>query len=507
MLFRILIMGFLFLFRFFPAYAQENKRAPNILLILADDLGWSDLSCYGSSFYETPHLDQLAKKGIRFTQNYATSPVCSPTRASLLTGKYPVRTGVTDWIKGRQENGKAKPFEKFVTPPTAYQLAPEEKTIAEFARENGYRTFFAGKWHLGEEEKYWPLSQGFEINKGGWRAGSPTGRVNDSTGGFFTPYKNPVLTDGPPGEYLTDRLTNECLSFLESNTSAPFFMMYSLYAVHNPMQAPAALVRKYEAKLNKMKTPAGGNFVKDEPWMKSEDGWKRRIVQNNPVYAAMIENMDQNIGRLLAKLEQLHLDENTMIIFTSDNGGLSTAEGSPTSNDPLRAGKGWLYEGGIRVPLLLYWKDKIQPGAVTGLPVCAADLFPTVATAINGKYKKDKTVDGENILSMLARPGPYQQRTLYWYYPHYSNQGGGPGSALREGKYKLIYSYETNEAELYDLSADVGERNNIAGGNRGIVERMKKKLLAWIKRYTTPVFAANPLYQPSAQGKAPGAGE
>ncbi len=197
--------------------AQSKNQPPNVVVIFADDLGWADLTSYGSSFYETPNLDKLASKGIRFTQSYATCPVCSPTRASMMTGKYPVKTGVTDWIRGRQEDGKARPYEKLIAQPTAYQLALEEKTIAEMALENGYKTFFAGKWHLGEEKKYWPESQGFQINKGGWSKGFPTGRINDSTGGYFTPYKNPELNDGPPGEYLTDRLTNECIAFIENN--------------------------------------------------------------------------------------------------------------------------------------------------------------------------------------------------------------------------------------------------------------------------------------------------
>ncbi|MCU0321862.1 MAG: sulfatase-like hydrolase/transferase, partial [Chitinophagaceae bacterium] len=201
--------------------SQTSSTKPNIIIILADDLGWTDLSCYGSTFYETPRLDLLAANGIKFTNNYATSPVCSPTRSSLMTGKSPIKTGVTDWIKGRQENGKAKPFEKLIAQPTAYQLALKEQTIAELALANGYKTMFSGKWHLGEEQQFWPENHGFQINKGGWSKGSPSGRKNDSTGGFFTPYANPTLSDGPKGEYLTDRLTNECLSFIEQHKQQP----------------------------------------------------------------------------------------------------------------------------------------------------------------------------------------------------------------------------------------------------------------------------------------------
>jgi len=486
----------------FSLQAQRQPARPNIVVILADDLGWTDLSAYGSTFYETPNLDKLAAKGVLFTQNYATCSVCSPTRASLMTGKYPVKTGVTDWIRGRQEDGKARPYEKLIAQPTAYQLALEEKTIGEFALSNGYKTFFAGKWHLGEEEKYWPENQGFQTNLGGWSKGSPTGRINDSTGGFFTPYKNPRLPDGPAGEYLTDRLTNECLSFLESNSKSPFFLMYSLYAVHNPLQAPADLIKKYQTKQKQLGLQAKDRFAKDEDWMKNETDWKRRLQQDNPVYAAMIENMDANIGRILDKLTQLGIDDNTLVIFTSDNGGLSTAEGSPTSNAPLKAGKGWLYEGGIRVPLIMYWKGKTVAGSHIDLPVSTADLYPTIAAAINNKYKKEAKIDGENILSLLATPQFYQNRTLYWHYPHYSNQGGKPGSAIREGNYKLIINYEDDTAELYDLTKDLSEKNNIASAQPQIAAKLKKKLMNWLKQNAALLPNQNPAYHPSVTAGA-----
>jgi arylsulfatase A-like enzyme len=465
----------------FTANAQNEYKRPNVIVILADDLGWADLSSYGSTFYETPNLDKMASNGIRFTQAYATCPVCSPTRASMMTGKYPVKTGVTDWIPGRQENGKAMLYEKLIAPPTAFQLALEEKTIAEFALENNYKTFFAGKWHLGEEEKYWPNYQGFQINKGGWSKGSPTGRLNDSTGGFFTPYKNPTLKDGPVGEYLTDRLTNECIQFMENNKQTPFFLMYSLYAVHNPLQAPAALIKKYEAKQKKLGLQNKDRFAKDEAWMSFEKGWKRRLVQDNPVYAAMIENMDWNIGRILNKLKQLDIDDNTLVIFTSDNGGLSTAEGSPTSNGPLRAGKGWLYEGGIRVPLIMYWKGKIITGSIADLPVSTADLFPTIARSINENYRKDKSIDGDNIFQLLSNAPTHLNREIYWHYPHYSNQGGKPSSAIRAGNYKLIYNYEDESVELYDVVNDLAEAKNIAFAKSNVVKKFLKKLQIWLK--------------------------
>lgn len=476
----------------FAVSAQTQKKKPNIVIILADDLGWSDLSCYGSSFYETPNLDKIASKGIMFTQGYAASPVCSPTRASILTGKYPNKTGVTDWIKGRQEGGKARPYEKLIGPETAYQLPLEEKTIGEYAQDNGYKTFFAGKWHLGETENTWPEYNGFPINKGGWSKGGPTGRINDSTGGYFPPYHNPRLADGPKGEYLTNRLTEECLQFLDAQQDEPFLLFYSLYAVHNPLQAPDSLVKKYKNKQQQLGIQPSQRFAKDEPWMKHENEWKRRLVQDHPVYAAMVENMDWNIGRLLSKLEQLGIDENTLIIFTSDNGGLSTAEGSPTTNTPLRAGKGWLYEGGIRVPMILYWKGKMKGQQIVTTPVISNDIYATVAKAINQQYVS-RGIDAVDLLQ-LQTAKEKAERDLFWHYPHYSNQGGKPGSAVREGNYKLIYHYEDASSELYDLASDFAEKNNIISTHTDIAEKMKAKLFKWLEETKSLLPKKNPGY-------------
>lgn len=489
----LVVIGFCFFAS--TVYAQNNISRPNVIIILADDLGWNDLSCYGSTFYETPNLDKLAAGGARFTQGYAASPVCSPTRASLFTGKYPTKTGVTDWIKGRQENGKAKSYEKFISDSTAYQLSLDENTIAEYALRNGYKTFYAGKWHLGEYEKNWPQHQGFLTNKGGWSKGAPTGKINDSTGGFFTPYQNPTLPDGPKGEYLSDRLTNECLQFFDENKNAPFFLVHSLYAVHNPLQAPKELIDKYKSKRDRLQFTDEKRFIKNEPWMRFEKDWKTRKVQDNAVYAAMIENMDWNIGRMIKKLKELGLYENTIIVFTSDNGGLSTAEGSPTSNLPLRAGKGWLYEGGLRVPFIIHWNNKIKPGTVSDLPVHTADVFPTLAKAINHKYQKPDIIDGADIIQLLSRPKRYPNRTLIWHYPHYSNQGGKPGAAIRSGNYKLIYHFEDETTELFDLVKDIGEQNNIAFNRQELAAGIKKKLLKWLKTNTDTRFRQNPGYK------------
>lgn len=475
--------------------AQQSKSKPNIIVILADDLGWKDLSCYGSTFYETPNLDALAAQGAKFTNNYTTSPVCSPTRSSMMTGKNPINTKVTDWIKGRQVNGHAKPFEKLITPATAYELSLNENTMAEHALRNGYQTFFAGKWHLGEEEKYWPLSQGFQTNIGGWSKGGPYGKINDSTGGYFSPYSNPTLPDGPAGEYITDRLANECVSFIQKEKHSPFFLMYSLYAVHNPLQAPSSLIKKYKEKQQRLGYTDKDRFIKNEAWMKNQTDWKQRLVQDHAVYAAMIENMDWNIGRIIQSLKEKGLLENTLIIFTSDNGGLSTAEGSPTTNAPLRAGKGWLYEGGIRVPLVMYWKDKLQQAVVSDMPVTTSDIFSTVVTAINKNYKKETAVEGENILKLLSNPTKSSDRTLYWYYPHYSNQGGKPGAAIRKGNYKLIYHYEDDSIELYDLSVDISEKKNLATENVQVAKQLKHQLDKWLASNKAGGFTLNPAYK------------
>ncbi len=476
--------------------AQKITKQPNIILILADDLGWADLTCYGSTFYETPNIDKLATEGILFTNAYSASTVCSPTRASILTGKYPVRTGITDWIKGRQENGKATAFEKLITLPFTYYLQPEEETIAEVAINHKYKTFFAGKWHLGEAEANWPEHHGFTINKGGIGKGSPASYKNDSTGAFFTPYNNPRLADGPKGEYLTNRLTDECLSYLEANKDSTFFIMFALYAVHNPLQAPKELIEKYQAKKKVLNIPDSARFRKDESWMQFEKGWKQRLVQDNAVYAAMVQNMDENIGRLLSKLKSLGLSDNTIVVFTSDNGGLSTAEGSPTHNGKLKAGKGWLYEGGIRVPLIIKWPTLLNANAVSTIPVSTVDIYTTLYKAMSNKAVNNKVVDGKEIRALLANEQKSMKRPIYWHYPHYSNQGGKPSSAILKNGYKLIANYEDNTYELYNLKLDVSETTNLITTNKKIYLEYKKLLHTWLAKNKAKYALPNPLYNP-----------
>ncbi|HEX8198873.1 MAG TPA: sulfatase, partial [Isosphaeraceae bacterium] len=324
-----------------PATPAADR--PNIVFIVADDLGWRDLGCYGSTFYETPNLDRLAARGMRFTDAYASCPVCSPTRASILTGRYPARVGITDYIPGAR-HGKLNPA------PYLHELPLAELTIAEALKEAGYATAFVGKWHLGGAPFY-PEHQGFDRNVAGCEKGSPPS--------YFSPYRITNLSDGPPGEYLTDRLTEEAIRFIEAARSGgrPFYLHLSHYAVHNPQQAKPELIRKYREKASRRPPPTGPEFA-------PEGERQARQVQNQPVYAAMIQSLDESVGRVLAALDRLQIGDETVVFFTSDNGGLSTSEGSPTSNVPLRAGKGWLYEGGVRVPLVVRWPGKTAPGSV-----------------------------------------------------------------------------------------------------------------------------------------------
>ena len=439
---------------------KPDRPKPNVIFILLDDYGYTDLGCYGSKFYETPNIDRLARQGIRFTDAYAACPVSSPTRAAIMTGRYPVNTGITDWIPGRQATNNGRPDDKLKALPFKLELDLKEITIAELLKKNGYATMISGKWHLGGSPEYWPENQGFDINKGGYSAGQPN--RSKASNGYFSPYGNPRLEDGPAGEYLTDRQTDEAIKFVENNKEKPFFVYLSYYAVHNPMQGKEQLVQRFSGKADSLGLTQMQPFTREKEWIRSNmsDNFKERIIQSNPVYAAMIYSVDENIGRLLTRLEELQLDKNTIIIFTSDNGGLSTSEGSPTSNSPLRAGKGWLYEGGIRVPLIIKYPGKTKPGKIIRSPVSSIDFFPTIAE-IAGAEATNINIDGVSILPLLKRD-KMKERPLFWHYPHYSNQGVEPGSAVRLGKYKLIDNFEKGKQELYDLENDLSETNDIS---------------------------------------------
>lgn len=446
-------------------HAKAATR-PNFVFILADDLGWRDLGCFGSAFYETPHLDRLAATGMRFTQAYAACPVCSPTRASIMTGKYPARMATTDWFGAPQPHTVENHWTKdmpLLPAPYEEQLPLDEVTLAEALGDAGYRTFFAGKWHLGGEG-YLPEDQGFEVNQGGHHRGSPPG-------GFFSPYENPKLEDGPDGEHLPLRLARETRDFIAKSGDAPFFAMLSLYSVHTPLQGRGELVRKYKEKRAQMRD-AG-------PLWGKEGGRKVRLVQEHAVYAAMVEAMDEAVGIVLDALDAQGLAENTVVVFTSDNGGLSTSEGHPTSNLPLRAGKGWLYEGGIRVPLLMRWPGVTPKAALCDAPVTSTDFYPTLLDMAGLPARAEQHADGMSLTPLLRGGARVAREALYWHYPHYGNQGGSPGAAVRMGDWKLISFFEDQRVELYHLGEDPGEQHNLADAQPEKAAELREQLRAW----------------------------
>lgn len=439
---------------------------PNILLILTDDLGWRDLGVYGSTFYETPNLDNLARSGLSFTDAYAAAPVCSPTRASLLTGKYPATVGITQFIGGHGVG-------KLCDVPYFHHLPLSEVSLARALHEGGYATWHVGKWHLGDQVT-WPEMHGFEINRGGCDWGQPKN-------GYFNPYGLPTLPDGPEDEYLTDRLTDEAIKLVEGADERPFFLNLWHYAVHTPIQAPHALVKKYEEKAQRFGLDASEVLEEGEYFPVQHKRTKRvtrRIVQSHPEYAAMVENLDWNTGRLLDSLAQNGKLDNTIVIFTSDNGGLSTAEGSPTSNAPLAEGKGWMYDGGVREPMIVSWPGVTKPGSWTDTPISSPDLYPTLLEVAGLPLRREQHTDGVSFLPLL-RGEHFDRGPIFWHYPHYSNQGGTPGAAIREGDFKLIYFYENDRVELYNLREDMGETRDLAGEERVVADGLTRKLQSW----------------------------
>ncbi|WP_406697220.1 sulfatase-like hydrolase/transferase [Singulisphaera sp. Ch08] len=462
---RILILG-LWLASALPVHARQER--PNVILIVADDLGWADLGCYGSRFHRSPHLDKLAAEGRRFTQAYAASPVCSPTRAALMTGKHPARLHLTDWLPGRRD----LPAQKLARPLIRQDLPLEEETLAESLHAAGYTTAHVGKWHLGGAG-FEPTRQGFDLNIAGDSTGSPLS--------YFAPFSRqgrvmPGLGDAPDGQSLTDRLTDEAERFLEANRARPFFLYMPHYAVHTPMKAKETLVAKYPR------------------WDGTPHG-----RQENPLYAAMLESLDESVGRIVSKVEALGLTDNTLIIFTSDNGGLATLEGPntpATNNAPLREGKGYLYEGGLRVPLIVRWAGRV-PRGIEDTPVWAADLPLTVKSlcGLSGPIAGD----GVSLASLLTEGKPLVSRPLFWHYPHYSNQGGRPGGAIRDGDLKLVEDYQTGRRELFDLGRDLRESTNLAETRPEKVVELAAKLAAWRKGVDAQMPTPNPAYAPNAQ--------
>jgi arylsulfatase A-like enzyme len=472
--------------------SKPEAAKPNVIFILLDDYGYTDLGCYGSKYYLTPNIDRLAKQGVRFMDAYAACPVSSPTRASIMTGKYPVNTGITDWIPGRQASNSGSATDKLIALPFNLQLELNEITIAEVLKKNGYKTMISGKWHLGETEEYWPENQGFDVNKGGFSKGAPV--KNNVANGYFSPYGNPRLEDGPAGEYLTDRQTDEAITFITNNKDKPFYLYLSYYAVHNPMQGKEKLIEYFTHRADSLGLSKQEAFTRDKAWIlpSMSNNFKERIIQSNPVYAAMIFSVDENIGKLLAKLEDLRLDKNTIIIFTSDNGGLSTSEGSPTCNAPLRAGKGWLYEGGIRVPLIVRYPSKGKPGTEINTPVSSIDFYSTILE-MTGSVAEGVKTDGLSFVS-LFKQDKIKERPLFWHYPHYSNQGVEPGSAVRLGNFKLIDNFQSGKQELYDLEKDLSETNDISASNPEKTKELYNLLKDWRTKTGAKMMIPNENY-------------
>ncbi|MCH7873262.1 MAG: sulfatase, partial [Planctomycetes bacterium] len=409
------------------AAPPRQERPPNVVIILVDDLGWTDLTCFGSRYYETPNIDRLARQGMRFTDAYAACAVCSPTRAAVLTGRYPARVGVTDWIRAGFQGGprpklgdvipeyaSANPARKLICPRNGRWLPLDEVTLAEALEPAGYVSAHIGKWHLGFDDWY-PDKQGFDRNIGGCDAGQPPS--------YFDPYYNkrqggiPTLTPRRAGEYLTDREADEAVAFIRENRAKPFFLYMAHYAVHTPIQAKPDLTEHYKRK-------AATN-------------------QRNPKYAAMVHSVDEAVGRIMTTLDELKLADNTLIIFTSDNGGLSTSKGlnGPTDNAPLRSGKGFPYEGGIRVPLIVRWPAVVEPGTTSDVPVTSVDYFPTVLAAAKIELPEQRDIDGVNLLPLLSGGRAPQREAVYWHFPHYRGSVV-PYSIVRAGDWKLIKRYE-----------------------------------------------------------------
>ena len=442
------------------AKGNNNAKPPlNVIVVLVDDLGWMDLSVQGSDFYKTPHIDRLAATGARFTDGYAACAVCSPTRAALMTGRHPHRLGITDWIRaefqlgGRQGPNSDKPGYhdaglNYLTPINNSFLPHKELTVAELVKSKGYATCFIGKWHLGGKG-YLPTDQGFDENFGGWDYGQPPS--------YFDPYTNKRLSEGIPtlkprekGEYLTDREADEAVGFIKRNQDKPFFLYLSHYTVHTPIQAKQSITDKY---------------------IPLKDG----KGQDNATYASMLESLDDSMGRLLKTLDEHELTSNTVIIFTGDNGGLDRND-NPTDNAPLKIGKGYATEGGIRVPWIIRWPGVTKAGTTIDTPITSVDLFPTVASITGTRIPSGVQIDGQNLTDVIQGTSTLD-RSLYWHFPHYRHRGGAdPYSIIRNGDWKLIYYYDPMKIELYNLADDIGEQHNLVEDKPEITARLLRSL-------------------------------
>jgi len=445
-----------------PGKPDPRNRKPNYIFILIDDMGWRDLACFGSTFYETPHIDRLAAQGMKFTDAYAAGPVCSPTRASIMTGKHPARLRLTNFIPGSEPRKNPK----LTQPKFERQVALEEVTIAEALKPAGYVAGHIGKWHLGGAQ-FHPDKQGFDLSF--------------VTGGDHVNWKVSPPFQSRAG-YLADCLTDEAEKFIEANKDNPFFLYLCHFAVHIPLQAKQDYIGKFAAKAKP-----------EEP-------------QHNTTYAAMIQSVDESVGRVMKQLDRLGLADNTVVVFMSDNGGLAVKEGPntpATSNAPLLAAKGYVYEGGIRVPLIVRWPGAVRPGSVCSVPVSSVDFYPTMLEIAGVQDDPNHVVDGESVVPLLKEAGGLKRDALYWHYPHYSNQGGLPGGAVRKGDYKLIEFYDDNHLELYNLKDDIGEKNNLAGKMPEKAAELHKMLRSWLREVNAQMPTPNLAYDPSKPSTGP----
>jgi len=450
-----------------------RKPPASFVLVVVDDLGWADLGCTGSRFYETPHIDRLAAEGMRFTEAYAAAAVCSPTRAAILTGRYPARLGLTDWIRagfqgggvpadGKNPSGwEGGVDRKLLTPRNPFWMELDEITIAEVLRREGYATCHVGKWHLGFENAR-PEAQGFDRNVGGCDLGQPPS--------YFDPYEAahgriPTLAPRRAGEYLTDREADEAVRFLRENRDHPFYLQLWTYAVHTPLQAKPDRVAGFEAKA---KETVG--------------------EQRNAVYAAMVASVDDAVGRVLGALEELGLADRTVVLFTSDNGGLVPC----TSNAPLRAGKGTPYEGGIRVPLVVRWPGRVRGGSTCDVPVHSVDLLPTIVDAAGLPLPDDRPVDGRSLVPLLCDTGSLEREALFWYFPHYRGGGIRPYGVVRAGEWKLIRWLEGERSELYRLGDDLSESRDLAVQEPERARALEALLAAWLSKVGARPTKPNP---------------
>lgn len=452
--------------------ANKSPEQPNILFILVDDLGYNDLSVMGSQYYETPNIDRIANEGMLFSDGYAACQVCSPSRASIMSGKFPSRHGITDWLgaKTGKDWRKAKRYTQLLPPNYTTHLPHEYTTMPEAFKAAGYKTFFAGKWHLGNEGSY-PEDHGFDINQGGYEKGGPY------SGGFFSPFNNPKMQDfeEEKGMSLPMKLAKETAGFIETNKDQPFFAYLAFYAVHAPIQTTKEKWAKYRKKAERQGIAESG--------FEMEQRMPIRKYQDNPVYAGLIEHTDDAVGHVLATLERLGLTDNTIVVFTSDNGGVVSGDNYSTNLAPLRGGKGYQWEGGIRVPYFIKVPWLEHKGAKSAIPATGTDFYPTLLDLANLPLQPHEHQDGVSLKPVLLGES-IEDRSLIWHYPHYGNQGGDPSSIIRSGKWKLIHYHEDNSIELYDLNIDIGEQQNLAERHPDIVEDLSHQLQESLKSTT-----------------------